>query len=176
MAGAPPVIGVAVVRTRRGCQARIAAVRRSAARRVAVALAVAGGLAASALVAIVMPAAPVAASACGVPADFAARARVEEGGVVIVYRTVPDTIVVGQHFSIDALVCADTGSPVLARVDAQMPEHRHGMNYRPTVAPSGTGRYVAQGLMFHMPGRWQLVFDVERAGQRMRLTSDVHLE
>jgi hypothetical protein len=49
-------------------------------------------------------------------------------------------------------------------VDAQMPEHRHGMNYRPTVSATGNGRYVAEGLLFHMPSRWQLRFDVERDG------------
>jgi hypothetical protein len=30
--------------------------------------------------------------------------------------------------------------------------------------------------MFHMPGRWELTFDVERAGRRTRLTTDVVLE
>ena len=132
------------------------------------------GLTAVAL-AVLAPTAAVA-DACGVPPDFKPRGRVEQSGVVVVYRTLPAAIEVGSHFAIDALVCADTGSPVLARVDAQMPEHRHGMNYRPTLASRGAGRYVAEGLMFHMPGRWQLVFDVERAGQRTRLTSDVDLE
>jgi hypothetical protein len=158
------VAGVAASRARRS---------RGAARR-------AGAPCAAVLLAVaaitIAPSGLVHASACGAPADFAPRARLEQGGVVVVYRTLPTTIVVGQHFSVDALVCADTGSPVLARVDAQMPEHRHGMNYRPTVAPSGAGRYVAEGLMFHMPGRWQLVFDIERAGERTRLTSDVNLE
>jgi hypothetical protein len=131
---------------------------------------------AAALGAVLAAATPARASACGVPADFTPRARLEQSGVVIVYRTLPATIVVGQHFTVETLVCADTGTAVLERVDAQMPEHRHGMNYRPTIASRGTGRYVAEGLMFHMPGRWQLVFDVERAGQRTRLTSDVDLE
>ena len=120
--------------------------------------------------------APAFAGACDVPAGFTPRARVEQGGVIVLYRTVPPTIEVGKHFSLDALVCADSGTPVLERVDATMPEHRHGMNYRATVGAKGPGRYVAEGLMFHMPGLWQLVFDVERAGQRTRLTSDLDLQ
>lgn len=116
-----------------------------------------------------------AAEACDVPAGFAPRARLAESGVVLVYRTLPAIIEVGRHFSVDALVCAEPGPAALARVDAQMPEHRHGMNYRATVSPSGAGRYVAEGLMFHMPGRWQLLFDVERAGQRTRLKSEVEV-
>ena len=50
------------------------------------------------------------------------------------------------------------------------------MNYRPRVSASGDGRYVAEGLLFHMPGRWQLVFDVERDGRTERLATDLVLE
>jgi hypothetical protein len=104
--------------------------------------------------------------------------RVESGRYVVVYRTVPAKLAVGQHFAIDARVCAkgQGAAPAGLRVDATMPEHRHGMNYRATVAPQGGGRYVAEGLLFHMPGRWQLLFDVETRGATERLTSDVVLE
>ena len=129
-----------------------------------------------AAIVLVVGAGAAAADACDVPAGFTPRGRVEQSGVILVYRTVPPTIEVGKHFSLDALVCADSGTPVLERVDATMPEHRHGMNYRATVGAKGPGRYVAEGLMFHMPGLWQLVFDVERAGQRTRLTSDLDLQ
>src|SRR5207244_3460995 len=50
---------------------------------------------------------------------------------------------------------------------------RHGMNYRPTLAAKGGGRYVAEGLMFHMPGRWELSFDVDASGRRPRLATDL---
>jgi hypothetical protein len=36
-------------------------------------------------------------------------------------------------------VCAAAPARVL-RVDADMPEHRHGMNYRARVSPAGDGR------------------------------------
>ena len=39
------------------------------------------------------------------------------------------------------------------------------MNYRPSVKPLGDGRWRVEGLMFHMPGRWELQLDV-RAGER----------
>jgi hypothetical protein len=57
-----------------------------------------------------------------------------------------------------------------------MPAHRHGMNYRAKVIPQGAGRWRAEGLMFHMPGRWQFVFDVDAGGRRDRLTYDVTVE
>ena len=116
------------------------------------------------------------AEACEPPRDFAPRARIESAGVAVMFRTVPPAIEIGRHFSVEAIVCADASSPVLTRVDADMPEHRHGMNYRATLTEKGAGRYVAEGFLFHMPGRWQLLFDVEQAGRRTRLTSDVLLE
>jgi len=117
-----------------------------------------------------------AAEACEIPAGFTPRGRVESAGITVVFRTLPPAIELGRHFAVDALVCADGAAPVLTRVDAQMPEHRHGMNYRPTLAPRGGGRYVAEGLLFHMPGRWELSFDVEAGGRRARLATDLVVE
>ena len=34
------------------------------------------------------------------------------------------------------------------------------MNYRPSVVAAGGERYRAQGLMFHMPGRWVMTFEL----------------
>jgi len=104
------------------------------------------------------------------------RGRIESSGIVVVFRTQPPVIELGRHFMVDVLVCADDGAPVLTRVDAHMPEHRHGMNYRPTLTSQGTGRYRAEGFLFHMPGLWQFLFDVEHAGRRTRLSSDMMLE
>jgi len=66
------------------------------------------------------------AEACDVAADFTPRARLETGGIVVVFRTLPPAIELGRHFAIEALVCGDGVAPVLTRVDAEMPEHRHG--------------------------------------------------
>jgi hypothetical protein len=126
------------------------------------------------LLAALAVAAPAAAAAqCEAPG-----ARIESERVVVVYRTVPAKIGVGQHFAVEARVCAKGagGPPTALRVDADMPAHRHGMNYRAKVVPQGDGRYVAEGLLFHMPGHWRLLFDVEAGGRRERLTADLTLE
>jgi hypothetical protein len=115
------------------------------------------------------------AVACDAPDGFAARGRLQAGDVTVVFRTVPAAIEVGRHFTVEALVCATPPAEAL-RVDAQMPEHRHGMNYRARVAAAGGGRFVAEGLLFHMPGRWQLLFDVDRGGRTQRLADDILLE
>jgi len=116
------------------------------------------------------------ADACETATGVAPRGRVETAGIVVVFTTQPPVIEVGRHFVVDVRVCAEGAAPVLTRLDADMPEHRHGMNYRPTLAAKGEGRYVAEGLLFHMPGRWRLSFDVEHAGRRTRLATDVILE
>ena len=58
-----------------------------------------------------------------------------------------------------------------------MPEHRHGMNYRPVVTAQLGGACTApKGCMFHMPGRWDLTFDVDADGRTERLTGALQLE
>ncbi len=133
------------------------------------------GLAALALAALGLAPAAAAAAPCEAPRGFVPRGRIESGGVVVLFRTVPVAIEIGRHFSVEAVVCATPPGRAL-RVDAQMPEHRHGMNYRATVSAGRDGRYLAEGLMFHMPGRWQLLFEVERAGGTERLAADLDLE
>ena len=55
-----------------------------------------------------------------------------------------------------------TPQPVLPRleVDAAMPDHRHGLNARPTVRRDREGGYLVDGLLLHMPGYWEVYFDM----------------
>jgi hypothetical protein len=101
------------------------------------------------------------AAACGEELRGATR-TIEGKGYVVVFRTVPEPVAVGAHFALEFTVCprAKAQPPRAVRVDASMPEHRHGMNYRPVVTLRPSGAYRADGLMFHMPGRWELVFDI----------------
>ena len=48
------------------------------------------------------------------------------------------------------------------------------MNYRPAVTLKGASG-TAEGLLFHMPGRWQLILDVRGAAGREKLTADLVL-
>ena len=119
-----------------------------------------------------------AAVACGESLGSGAR-RVSDAGTVLVYRSVPEPVVVGRHFTLEIALCPVAGAPAPAalRVDAHMPEHRHGMNYRPSVARRAAGRYRADGLLFHMPGRWELVFELRAAsGAVQRLTETLTID
>ena len=117
------------------------------------------------------------AAACGEELRGATR-TIEGKGYVVAFRTVPDPIVVGAHFALDFAVCprAKVQPPHAVRVDASMPEHRHGMNYRPVVTVRPSGTYRADGLMFHMPGRWELVFDVVAASGTERVAATIQLD
>ena len=111
------------------------------------------------------------AAACPLPTS-----ALQQGAVQAIWKVGDAPIVVGKHFAIDVQVCP--ADAVLMRVDANMPEHQHGMNYRPSLKRVGDakdGRWRAEGLMFHMPGRWELRFDVKAAGRTEKLTDTVTL-
>ena len=99
--------------------------------------------------------------------------RVDSAHYALAYRTQPAQIAVGEHFTVEFRVCpkSNVALPGKVGVDAWMPEHRHGMNYKSGVTALGDGRFHAAGLMFHMPGRWEFVFAVggERLADSVRL-------
>lgn len=102
----------------------------------------------------------------------------ETDGARIAFVSRPSPVPVGQHFDLDFVVCAAT--PVrrdaVIQVDADMPAHRHGMNYRASVSTLSPGVYRAEGLMFHMPGRWRLIFDLPLEGRTLRLTRELEVQ
>jgi cytochrome c peroxidase len=107
------------------------------------------------------------AAACVPPVEGT---RLESPRFVLAFR--PESISVAQHFAVEIGVCAKSAAkPELVKVDAHMPQHRHGMNYAPEVKPLGPGRWRAEGLMFHMPGKWEFVFEIRSAGTTDRLVS-----
>ena len=106
--------------------------------------------------------------ACPLPAP-----ALQQGSVQAAWTVDGAPIVVGRHFAIRVQVCP--AHAVLARVDATMPEHRHGMNYRPSVTRLGDGRWRVEGLMLHMPGRWELRLDVQAGGATEQLLDTISL-
>ena len=49
------------------------------------------------------------------------------------------------------------------------------MNYRPTLQALGAGRWRAVGLLWHMPGRWELVLETQLGEETHRLAQAVVL-
>jgi len=118
-----------------------------------------------------------AAQSCG-DALPQPRRTIESDGYTIAYTTTPARIPVDAHFVVDMEVCPRAGvkSPESIRVDANMPAQRHVMNYRAEVTEKGEQSYRAEGLLFHMPGRWDLTFDVASGGSTERLTDAIEVE
>ena len=110
------------------------------------------------------------AAACELPPGT----RVESERLAISYWTVPAKISVGQAFVLELAACPKRDIAVSERVklDAHMPEHRHGMNYRTKVVSKGAGRFHSEGWLFHMPGRWEFLFDIDTE----RLTHSIRVE
>jgi len=121
-------------------------------------------------------AAQAGAQACGEALGAGAR-RIDSAQFQLAFKLLPDPVPVGQHFAVEVVLCAkgDATLPAELRVDATMPEHKHGMNYRPSITSSGAGRYRAEGLMFHMPGRWELVFELRGRGAPLRLSQSLQV-
>lgn len=125
--------------------------------------------------AVLLPAVQGHAQTCG---GLAGAQTVESAGYVLAYRTDPPKLEIGRHFGIDIAICpkAGTAPPEQLRVDGYMPEHRHGMNYKAVVRTAGDGVWRADGLMFHMPGRWDFIFELSRGGKSERLTHGILLQ
>jgi hypothetical protein len=117
-------------------------------------------------------------AACGEALPAPGREHAEAAGLEVAFVPRPLPVVVGRHFELDVVVCAPPGRerPAALRVDADMPAHRHGMNYRASVEALGDGRFAVKGLMFHMPGRWRFIFDLGDGAQPVRVTREVDVE
>jgi len=105
--------------------------------------------------------------------------RIESTRHALAYRTDPARVTVGKPFAVDLVICPrEAGARIEElRVDGHMPEHRHGMNYKASAKALGEpGRYRAEGLMFHMPGKWEFLFDVRDAKGMERLKQEFALK
>ena len=118
------------------------------------------------------------ALACDPPSLGASQRLADSQRYRVAWRTRPDPIVVSEPFALEMSVCAKPGAPPVegVAVDATMPEHRHGMNYRPSVTDGPDGRFLAEGMLFHMPGKWRLIFDLRAGSVSERLTQDLAIE
>ncbi|GMU80574.1 MAG: hypothetical protein AMXMBFR47_04450 [Planctomycetota bacterium] len=97
----------------------------------------------------------------------------------VVFTTAPLPIPMNEPFEIRARIEPIGGSPLgeaSLRVDAAMPDHRHGMNTQPQVTREADGTWRVRGMLLHMPGYWELYFDLERDGETERAQYNFELE
>jgi len=148
-------------------------------------------LAAAATAAPASPAVQAAQAAQAAQAEQAAQAdcgaalvrpqRLQGTRHVLAFAPQPAPWATGRPVAVDMVVCpkGDAPMPDSVRVDARMPQHGHGMNYRPSITSPAPGRWRAEGLMLHMAGRWELSFELNfelpQGRQVERLTQELQL-
>ncbi|MEM7309367.1 MAG: FixH family protein [Planctomycetota bacterium] len=113
-------------------------------------------------------------------ADARLRAEGSRGGVVVLCASRPAPIPLNEPFELDVEVrsSAAHGQAVdgaRVYVTGWMPDHQHGMVRQPETTELGGGRYRIEGMLFHMPGHWELRVDVIAGRKPERATFDVHL-
>lgn len=115
------------------------------------------------------------------PADLNGGLQSASGHYVVVYQTNPDPIPLNVPFHVNVMVydTANRSAPlrdIKLDVDGRMPHHRHGMNRQPIVTQLEDGTFAVQGMLFHMPGRWELYFDITRNGRTERAQDVIFLD
>ena len=110
-------------------------------------------------------------AACALPPQ--AGTRLGDTELQLAWRAQPAPIVAQRPFALRLRLCPAHAR--LLRVDATMPAHGHGMNYRVALLPQGGGDWLAEGLLWHMSGRWELRFEIELDGRPRELRQEVLL-
>jgi len=102
------------------------------------------------------------ASACVLTPDWVEMVSENPSKNRVLLKNVDLPVAIGKPFTVQLAVCADNSKTVQrVSIDATMPAHKHGMNYKPDIKEIETGsKYKASGMFFHMPGQWQISVDI----------------
>jgi len=117
----------------------------------------------------------------GIAADLPVGRSTSWGSFYVTYLSSPDPIPLNALFALTVTV-SDAGNhshrvgDSAIAVEARMPTHNHGMNLRPRVTAIGDGQFQVEGMLFHMPGLWQIFVDVSHKGVTERAVFDVTVE
>lgn len=77
----------------------------------------------------------------------------------------------GEPFAMQVRAFGPDGKPLADHtlgVDCTMPHHGHGMNVRPVITQTAPGCWSVDPMLLHMPGRWELCFDLAGRDSRNR--------
>ena len=124
----------------------------------------------------VLAAAVLLLSSCGGGTPAPGSIRSNSGRYRVSYRTAPEPVPLNQPFTIKFQVEPGAAAGRTVEVDARMPAHGHGMNRAARVSRLPDGTYLAEGLLFHMPGHWELYVDISESGRTDRAQLDVDLK
>jgi len=104
----------------------------------------------------------------------------DQGHYQVRVKSELDPIVINRVHSWTLNLKTTSGEPVenaQITVNGGMPAHKHGLPTAPEVTEYlGEGDYLVEGLMFQMPGHWQVGFDISADAVTDRVTFDFVLE
>ena len=87
------------------------------------------------------------------------------GAFKVSYESELQPLVINRMHRWTLTVTDTSGNPVegaVITVDGGMPIHDHGLPTQPRVTSEvAPGRYLLEGLRFHMAGNWELVITIE---------------
>ena len=116
-----------------------------------------------------------ASDPCQLPAGWQPMTTTTEGAIRAAVAPATTPIIVAKPFAIEFAVCSNDHSIEQITVDAVMPAHNHGMNYRPEVSNNGNRRYSAKPMLFHMPGVWRINVVAHLEGKAHHMSLDMEL-
>lgn len=91
--------------------------------------------------------------------DLSTEKMTDGGSFMVAYSTMPGEVPLNEDFMVMVQLTDMEGNNVQATtvdVDANMPDHGHGMNVDPMIMDMGDGMWHADGMRFHMEGYWEL--------------------
>ena len=101
--------------------------------------------------------------------------NISDANNATVLQVVTDGVIkVGEPFSTHIYPC-DKDIEITA-IDATMPAHGHGMNYQTELLQVDEGEYLANGLLFHMPGVWRIDINIKQNGVRKSVTKELTID
>lgn len=107
--------------------------------------------------------------------------QTQVGTWLVTWVADPAPVPLNQPFALvvsvnSALPDGPSVQQVSLSVDGRMPHHRHGMNRVPEITQIRPGEFRVENMLFHMPGRWELYFDLSYEGMTERAQDVVVLE
>jgi hypothetical protein len=104
----------------------------------------------------------------------------DQGLFRVTYTSLVEPVPVNQLHTWTIHVETPGGTPIEQAeivVGGGMPQHAHGLPTKPQVTQDlGGGDYTVEGLRFHMPGWWEVTFQITAGGQSDSVTFNLVLQ
>ena len=97
---------------------------------------------------------------------------------IIEWKTIPANISVNEYFQMEFLVkepMKPINYPVDLLVDAGMQAHNHGMHTKPITKRVDKQHFISEGMLFHMPGEWQVELEISRGIMKEKAVIEITL-